>query len=95
MQPKLDFDEVVSILPCDVVPRRLWGAQGVVVGRASDDRGAWAYAVQVVADENRCWQIEEQSLRSEGRSVARDEIDTGERITVHVDPATGRGSTAT
>lgn len=92
MGPKLDFYEVVSILPCDVIPRRLWGTQGVVVGRAGDDRGAWEYTVQALADGCCCWQIEEQYLRSEGRKVTRDEIYPGEAIKVHVDPVTGKGS---
>ncbi|WP_437589243.1 Imm31 family immunity protein [Sorangium sp. So ce1000] len=93
MGPKLDFYEVVSILPCDVVPRRLWGTQGVVVGRAGDDSGVWEYAIQAFADENCCWQLAEKHLRSEGRKMTKNEMYTGEVITVHVDPATGKGLT--
>ncbi|WP_437505670.1 Imm31 family immunity protein [Sorangium sp. So ce1099] len=95
MDPKFDFYEVVSVLPCDAVPGRLWGTCGVVVGRSGGDGSGWEYAIQAFADESLCWQLEERCLRTEGRKMSRDDLYTGEARGVRVDPATGKGSPRT
>lgn len=89
----LDFYDIVSILPCDAVPKRLWGTQGVVVGRAQSSNGLWEYAIQAFADEDCCWQIDEQFLRAEGRRMNRDELYTGESVRVRLDPVANERST--
>jgi hypothetical protein len=74
MNPKLDFYEVVRVLPCDVVPEALWETLGVVVGRADGGALGWEYGVQIFADDDQCWQLPERVLRSEGRKMPKEEL---------------------
>jgi len=92
MNPIFDFYEVVRVVPNDVVPDGLWETLGVVVGRS--DRGplGWEYAVQLVCDDNQCWQLPEGALRSEGRKVLKEDLYEQDPIRVVVDPYTGVGS---
>jgi hypothetical protein len=95
MDAKFDFYEVVSILASEETPQTLWGMEGVIVGRVQVDEGVWEYAVQMSADNNNCWQLREDGLRSEGRKRRREDLYSGETIRVRVDPMTGEGSSQT
>jgi hypothetical protein len=96
MGPKFDFYEVVRVLPCDIVPARLWGTLGVVLG-LTDDEGSvgWEYAVQMFSDDDLCWQLPERTLQSDGRKLTRQELYADDSVTVIVDPKTGTGEVKT
>jgi hypothetical protein len=91
MSTKFAFYEVVSVLPCEVVPERLWGTRGVVVGRTDLGGTGSEYGIQLFSDEGHCWQLPERYLRSEGKIMERQEIYDGSRLIVVVDPLTGAG----
>jgi hypothetical protein len=92
MEPRLEFYEVVRVLPCEQVPKRLWDTCGVVVGRADAGSQGWEYATQLFADNNQCWQLPEKCLQSEGRKMKREELYDGDSFAVVVDRQTGQGS---
>jgi hypothetical protein len=94
MAAPLEFYEVVCVLPNDVVPKRLWGTCGVVVGRTDDGVLGLEYAVQVIADNNQCWQLPEQCLRPVGRRMTREELYDGDSLSIVVEPDTGVGTPA-
>ncbi|CAN5394310.1 hypothetical protein BH09MYX1_BH09MYX1_60300 [soil metagenome] len=70
------------------MPERLWGSEGVVLGRARLRNGTWDYGVQVRSDDDIVWQLPERALRSKGRKLSHEDVYTGETVKV---PAPGRG----
>jgi hypothetical protein len=92
MSARFAFYEVVSVLPCELVPERLWGTSGAVVGRADSTTVDWEYAVQMFSDANQCWQLPEACLRSEGRVMKREDLYDGTTISIGTAPAIETGS---
>ena len=92
MDARFDFYEIVTIVPSEESPQQLWNADGVIVGRAQDNQGLWEYGVLIFADDNNCWQLKENALRSEGRRMRREDLYNGETLGVRVGPKKGSRS---
>lgn len=92
MVAKFDFYEVVSVGDSSALPSQLWGEEGVVLGRSQNQEGGWEYAVQIFADNDECWQLEETVLNTTGRKMKRSDLYNGDSIRIIVDPKNGTGS---
>ena len=92
MNPEFEVFEVVRLAPNAPLPSRLRLSEGVILGRSQNEDGCWGYSVQLKADDDKCWSVDEQFLVKTGRKVCRSEIYDGTSIRVNVDPQTGCGS---
>jgi hypothetical protein len=84
MKYKVNFYDVVELLPSKDVPARLWGTRGVVVGRPEEAAMPIEYGVQLDADDGLVWQLGEEDLRSTGQTRPREDTYTDASIRVSV-----------
>jgi hypothetical protein len=82
MKNKFDFYEIVNINSENNELSKIHGKEGVVLGMAENDDGAWSYAVSI--NNGYCWSIEEEYLVSTGKFSSRDQFYSGETVKIIV-----------
>jgi hypothetical protein len=85
----LPFYAVVQIRNRQAVPQAVRGQHGVVVGRARNSRGGWAYSV-AIRDADGSYYLPHATLKPTGNVLKREDLYKGDKLRVRVD-ALGNG----
>lgn len=90
MSTKYNFYDVVKIVPCKDVPKRLWGTLGVIVGRTTDIALPIEYGVQLDDDDGNVWQLGPEHLEPTSERRCREAVFSGQSISVASSPRHSR-----